>query len=189
MKTAGATSEESRAGVLLFHEMEMESKLRLVFDVLGGGSKTIAEPTTTGEGNNDKENCERSLTHAGALSLFRSIILAIDCCIHRDTKIEIEIEKESELQERPMKKARIEHHSPKSQCTSTSNDAHSVPTLQSASPSFDSSLAASKDEDDVDAVRKEFEEIAIYAADRLEEFANKGSTAAATAASKSSRAG
>ena len=175
MKTAGATPEESRAGVLLFHDMEMEAKLRLVFDVLGGGSRISTGSTTSGEGNNDKENCERSLTHEGALSLFRSIILAIDCCVHRGTKIEIEIEKESELQERPTKKARIEqHHSPKSQCTSTSNDAHSVPTLQSASPSFDSSLATSKDEDDVDAVRKEFEEIAIYAADRLEEFANNG---------------
>ena len=176
MKAAGASEEESRAGILLFHEMEMDAKLRVVFEVLGGGStNNKVDVKTSGEGN-DKENYEQSLTRDGALSLFRSIILAIDCCIHRGTKIEIEIEKESELEERPAKKAKLEQHlSPNSQCTKVSQDAHSVPTLQSASPSFDSSLAASKDEDDVDAIRKEFEEIAIYAADLLVDFANKDS--------------
>jgi hypothetical protein len=73
-----------------------------------------------------------------------------------------------ETEDRPRKKMKMEHGiSPRS----TGDD--SLPTLKTTpSPSFDSSLATLKDEED-SAARKEFEEIAVYATDRVMEYAKE----------------
>jgi hypothetical protein len=162
MKTNGASPKEIRAGVLLFHEMELSAKLKLIFDVLGG--QLSGRDSTN---SSDKENFERSLARDGTLSLFRSVIIPVSSCIHKDTVVQLDLEKE-ETEDRPRKKMKMEHGiSPRS----TGDD--SLPTLKTTpSPSFDSSLATLKDEED-SAARKEFEEIAVYATDRVMEYAKE----------------
>ena len=171
MKTSGSNNREIRAGIMVFHDMDLNSKLRLIFDVLGDESKSSS--TNAASSGTDKENKEVTLTRNRALSLFRSIIVAISSCIHRESCVEIELDKENEPAEPPTKKRRVDPSSPQDICTSTGDD--SVPALQSPSPSFDSSLAPLKEEDDftTSTVRKEFEEIATYATDRLFKFAQK----------------
>ena len=162
MKTNGASSKEIRAGVLLFHEMEMPAKIKLIFAVLG--DKLSGRDATN---SSEKENFEQSLARDGTLSLFRSIINAVSSCIHQDSVVQLDLEKE-ENEDRPRKKMKMDHGiSPRS----TGDD--SLPTLKSTpSPSFDSSFATMKDEEE-SAANKEFEEIAIYATDRVMEFAKK----------------
>lgn len=174
MKASGSTNKEVRAGIFVFHDMDIKSKIKLIFDVLGDDSSSGASSGT------EKENRERMLSRSAALSLFRSIIVAISSCIHRDAEVQIELDKEAGPIEPPTKKRRVFSNSPPgldsakvAQDDSTVSD--SVPPLQSPSPSFDSSLATLKEEDDftTSTVRKEFEEIATYATDRLLKFAQK----------------
>lgn len=165
MKASGSTPREIRAGILVFHDLDMSDKVKLIFDVLGTSSKTS-------ESMNSEE---RSLSKDGAQSLFRSVIVAISSCIHQDKRVQIEIEK-SPRSEEPAAKKRKVVSSPGSVKSSKTQD-DSVPALQSPSRSFDSSLGTLKEEDDFtcSAVRKEFEEIAIYATERLIRFYNKSS--------------
>ena len=173
MTVSGSTSKETRAGILIFYDMDMSSKLRLIFDVLGGDSNRVG----TGD---DKENHEVALTREGTLSLFRSVIVAISSCIHQETRVQVELDKEDTSVQPPSKKVKISETSPGSACSvpiqENRSDADSVPPLQGPAPSFDSSLATLKEEDDftTSAVRKEFEEIATYASDRLLKFSMKG---------------
>jgi Ca2+-binding EF-hand superfamily protein len=178
MKASGSTSKEIRAGILVFHDMEMSAKLRLIFDVLGGESVNGA---STGS---DKENREVTLTREGTLSLFRSVIVAISSCIHQDKRVQVELEdKEGSTVEPPAKKAKVSETSPGSVSAKASQDisadGDSIPALQGPATSFDSSLATLKEEDDftTSVVRKEFEEIANYASDRLLKYSIKGSSA------------
>mmetsp|Transcript_22781 Transcript_22781/g.34709 ORF Transcript_22781/g.34709 Transcript_22781/m.34709 type:complete len:1366 (-) Transcript_22781:46-4143(-) len=179
MKASGSTSKEIRAGILVFHDMDMSAKLRLIFDVLGGESVNGASA------GSDKENREVTLTREGTLSLFRSVIVAISSCIHQDKRVQVELEdKEGTTVEPPTKKARVsETSSPGSVTTKATHEINtegdSIPPLQGPATSFDSSLATLKEEDDftTSAVRKEFEEIATYASDRLLKFSVKGSSA------------
>ena len=168
MKSTGATPLELRAGVLLFHQMELPSKIRLIFDVLG------KEQNGRDSSSSDKENCQRSLTRKGSVSFFRSIVSSISACIHREPKVQIEMAPNTDPVERPMKKAKPDHHSPNSESAKSQDTSNggSVPTLQSPSPSFD--LSSVKEEEDATAcaLRKEFEEIANYATDRLMNFAS-----------------
>jgi Ca2+-binding EF-hand superfamily protein len=172
MKASGSTSKEVRAGILVFHDLDMPAKFKLIFDVLGEESSKGASS------DNDKENNEMTLSRDGALSLFRSVIVAISSCIHRDNRVQIEMEKHTA--EPPTKKRKLETCSPepgKTQENSPGSD--SIPALESSpSRSFDSSLATLKEEDDftTSAVRKEFEEIAMYATDRLVRFTQKGAS-------------
>lgn len=158
MKTSGSSSREIRAGILVFCDMDMKSKMKLIFEILG------TEASASGR---DKENSEKTLQRAGVLSLFRSVIVAISSCIHQDPRVQIEMAKDTEPGAL-RKKMKLE-------TSPTSND--SVPDLKSPSPSFDSSLAT-KDEDDftTSTVRKEFEEIATYATDCLVKYVQKRST-------------
>jgi Ca2+-binding EF-hand superfamily protein len=158
MKTSGSSSREIRAGVLVFYDMDMKSKMKLIFEILG------TESATSGR---DKENPEKTLHREDILSLFRSVIVAISSCIHQDPRVQIEVEKDTESGS-IRKKIKLDT-SPRS--------TDSVPELKSPSHSFDSSLAT-KEEDDFtpSTVRKEFEEIATYATDCLVKYVQKRST-------------
>lgn len=165
MKNSGSTSKEIHAGVLVFCDMDMKSKMQLLFEILGN-------ETILSEG--EIENSEKVLNRDGALSLFRSVIVAISSCIHQDQRVQIEIEKGAEPVRKRMK---LEDGSPKSDSTRATQETtvDSVPELKSPSPSFDSSLATKEEyEFSTTTVRKEFEEIATYATDCLVKFVQKG---------------
>lgn len=177
MKASGSSPKEVRAGILVFHDLAMPEKFKIIFDVLGDESSTSESiDSTTGDGYTG-----RTLSREGAQSLFRSVIVAISSCIHKDKRVQIEIEDAVEPEEPPTKKRKVDPKSPESEKSvksqDNSNSGDSVPALQSPSRSFDSSLGSLKDDDDfaTSAVRKEFEEIAMYATDRLVRFSNKGS--------------
>ena len=91
MKASGSTNREIRAGIMVFHDMDMSSKLKLIFDVLGDESTNGA---SSGTGK------EVTLTRSGVLSLFRSIIVAISSCIHRESHVQIEMGKGSKYHSR-----------------------------------------------------------------------------------------
>lgn len=161
MKASGSTPREIRAGILVFHDLDMPDKIKLIFDVLGS---PVEEHSDT-----------RFLSKEGAQALFRSVIVAISSCIHQDKQVQIEIEKTPRAEEPPAKKRKIVSSPGSVKSAKTQDD--SVPGLQSPSRSFDSSLCTLKDEDDFtcSTVRKEFEEIATYATERLIRYYNKNS--------------
>eukprot|EP00980_Cylindrotheca_fusiformis_P001501 scaffold346_cov116-Cylindrotheca_fusiformis.AAC.15 len=158
MKSSGSSHREIRAGVLVFCDMDMKSKLNLIFEILG------TENAAFGTKN---ESSEKSLQRPDVMSLFRSVIVAISSCIHQDPRVQIEMARDTE----PgglRKKMKLDT-SPRS------ND--SVPELKSPSPSFDSSLAPKDDEEiTTSTVRKEFEEIATYATGCLVKYVQKKSS-------------
>ena len=162
MRASGSSPLEVRAGIQVFHDLAMAEKIKLIFDVLGK-EQTVAygEESTT----------EMILSRDGANSLFRSVIVAISSCIHQDKQVQIEMEKETVSAEPPTKRRKITPCSPDSASdkSAKTGEGDSLPTLQSPSRSFDSSIATLRDEDEFQppGVRKEFEDIAVYATDRL----------------------
>jgi Ca2+-binding EF-hand superfamily protein len=177
MRWSGSSTREIRAGVMVFSDIDLNSKIKRIFDVLGDETHEVQSGTTS---CGDKENKERSLSREGALSLFRAVIVAISSCIQKNARVQIEMDRE--IQRRPSK--RVKPNSPESDCSnkSTSQDNiaggnDSVPSLQSPSASFDSTVAPTKDEEGLvtSSVRKEFEDIAVYATDRLVKYTQKKS--------------
>jgi Ca2+-binding EF-hand superfamily protein len=162
MRASGSSPLEVRAGIQVFHDLAMAEKIKLIFDVLG---KQL--PVLYG----DETKTETILSRDGATSLFRSVIVAISSCIHQDKRVHIEIEKDTVSGEPPNKRRKVDPSSPDSTCDKSvkTSEGDSVPMLQSPSRSFDSSLGTLREEDDFQAqgVRKEFEDIAVYATDRL----------------------
>lgn len=176
MRCSGSSTREIRAGVMVFSDMDLNSKIKRIFDVLGD----VNHGDSSGSNESgDKENKERSLSREGALSLFRAVIVAISSCIQKNARVQIEMDRDTEP--RPSKRAKP--NTPDSDCNkSSSHDkieggCDSVPSLQSPSASFDSTVATLKDEEDLvtSSVRKEFEDIAAYATDRLVKYVQKKS--------------
>mmetsp|Transcript_93169 Transcript_93169/g.269095 ORF Transcript_93169/g.269095 Transcript_93169/m.269095 type:complete len:1327 (+) Transcript_93169:359-4339(+) len=166
MKASGSTALEVRAGILVFHDLPMSQKMELIFDVLG----------TEHASKGDDAKTEQVLSREGAKSLFRSVIVAISSCIHQDKRVQIEMSKETVTAEPPTKRRKIStQSSPDSDKSVKTTGGDSVPTLQSPSRSFDSSMGTLRDEDEIQpqGVRKEFEDIAVYASDRLMRYCTK----------------
>lgn len=159
MRASGSSPLEVRAGIQVFHDASMTDKVKLIFGVLG-------KEQLVSDG--DEAKTEVKLSRDGVTSLFRSVIVAISCCIHQDKRVQIEMENEAEP---PSKRRKVDPNSPDSvtdKSTKTSGN-DSVPTLQSPSRSFDSSLGTLREEDDFHppGVRREFEDIAVYSTERL----------------------
>ena len=162
MRASGSSPLEVRAGIQVFHDLPMSEKIKVIFDVLGKEQTvTFGEETTT----------ETILSRGGATSLFRSVIVAISSCIHQDKRVQIEMEKDTVSAEPPNKRRKVAPCSPDSASDKSmkTSEGDSLPTLQSPSRSFDSSIATLRDEEEFQppGVRKEFEDIAVYATDRL----------------------
>jgi Ca2+-binding EF-hand superfamily protein len=168
MKYSGSSTNEIKAGVMVFSEMDLNSKIKRIFDVLGEKRNR----TRKGEKENDDEQ-GKSLSREGALSLFRAVIIAIASCIHKNAKVQIEMG-DKEDTEQPRAKRR-KPNTPEKDSKKIVSSVDSVPSLDTPTVSFDNSTVATlKDEDPVvetSSVRKEFEEIAVYATDRLVKFA------------------
>lgn len=179
MKHSGSSPREIRAGVLVFSDMDLNSKIQHIFALLeesnGGGSSTASLSEVEARDKENASNCssdevrEPCLTRNGALSLFRAVIVAISSCIHKNERFQIEMEKVEEPAAKRIKRNPRE--------TSGKGD-DSIPSIaQTAATSFDSTVATLKDEEEddfaVSAVRKEFEDIASYATERLVKHAKK----------------
>jgi len=95
MKYSGSSTREINAGVMVFSDMDLNLKIKHIFDVLGEGrdfhgSSSEGETKTKGEKDKDDEQ-GKSLSRDGALSLFRAVIVAIASCIHKNAKVQIEM--------------------------------------------------------------------------------------------------
>eukprot|EP00536_Pseudo-nitzschia_multiseries_P007924 jgi/Psemu1/256702/estExt_Genewise1Plus.C_1920020 len=178
MKYSGSSTREIKAGIMVFSEMDLNLKIRRIFDLLGEGRKPkgFSNEGRTGGGKDKDDEQGKSLSRDCALSLFRAVIIAIASCIHKNAKVQIEM-KDKENGEQPRVKRR-KPNTPEGNAKKINPDKNdvlkngdSVPSLQTPTISFDNSVAAPiKEEDDViksSSVRKEFEEIAVYATDRL----------------------
>lgn len=199
MKYSGSSTREIKAGVMVFSEMDLNSKIKRIFDVLGEERKyksasSQGEIKVKGEKESDGDK-GKSLSREGALSLFRAVIIAIASCIHKNAKVQIEMG-DKDNGEQPKAKRR-KPNTPEMNLKKICSDKDgvvssidSLPSLEAPTVSFDSStIAALKDEDHVvekSSVRKEFEEIAVYATDRLVKFAIKKSGSIDKANSNSS---
>lgn len=172
MRASGSSPLEVRAGILVFHDLAMPEKIKLIFDVLG--KEQPKADAVEGE-----EKTEQMLSRDGATSLFRSVIVAISSCIHQDRRVQIEMVKDAVANEPPTKKRKTDPSSPDSdksvKTQDQSNAGDSVPALQSPSRSFDSSLGTLREDDEIitHGVRKEFEDIAMYATDRLIRYSTR----------------
>lgn len=165
MKNSGSSPREIRAGVMVFSDIDLTSKIQHIFDVLRGVM------------SNDNEDAdieaERSLSREGALSLFRAVIVAISSCIHKNACLQIEMDKETEppASKRRKPNTPVEGKDNTTQDNQAPSGADSIPSLQSPTASFDS--ACVQDEFIASQVRKEFQEIAMFARDRLVRYAQK----------------
>lgn len=190
MKYSGSSSQEIRAGVMVFSDIDLNSKIKRIFDVLGVHSTrkeiSCGDEKKSISGDEDiKEAKAKSLTRDGALSLFRAVIVAISSCIHKNTEIQLETKKRQD-EEQPQAKRRKPNTPEVDRTQDDTQDSHgilngpdSVLSLKSPTVSFDSStivtLKEEEEDDDLEAlsVRKEFEEIAVYATDRLIKYTQK----------------
>lgn len=166
MKYSGSSTREIKAGVMVFSEMDLNEKIKRIFDVLGERRTSTSRQGDTkckgGKESNDEEG--KSLTREGALSLFRAVIIAIASCIHKNAKMQIEMRDKENGEQQPRAKRR-KPNTPEKDGLVSSVD--SVPSLETPTVSFDNSTIV----EEKSSVRKEFEEIAVYATDRLVKFA------------------
>jgi hypothetical protein len=145
--------KEKKAAALLFNQCDKSAKLLHFFSVLSSQD-------------------DKSLNRSGLMSLFRTILTAITSAIHaseindKDVIVEGQPSKSSSP-ERPNKKLKLQHGD------ETEEDESRVPCQ---SPSWDSSLATLRDEDDLTGLTKEIQDIAASAADALLTFESENNT-------------
>ena len=179
MKNSGSTQREIRAGVMVFHEMDLTSKIQHIFDVLEDENRTDTNDT---ESDDDESSRDRSLSRDGALSLFRAVIVAISSCIHKNARLQTQVEIEKDANPPPPKRRKLNTSEAiastdadtKKDEAGSSND--SIPSLQTPTASFDSAVAPLKEEEEeavVNNVRKEFQGIAVFARDRLVRYTQR----------------
>jgi len=164
---------EIQTGFLIFHDMDKASKLRHLFQVFSSSAEAIAET------DND---AGRVLNRQGALSLFRAVLVAISSCAHtpEQQNIIVEGKPETERSEEPLQK-KVKREDGTETATATTKTLSEEETRAAdeqgfrpcQSPSFDSSLATLRDEDDKLGLQKEIEEIAVFAADELVKYSEK----------------
>jgi len=160
---------EMKGATLLFDDSNKATKLRHLFSLLSPDSSAT----------------EALLDHAGAVSLFRTVLVAISSCLqsseqqqssNKDVIVEGKPTAGPHQNERPFKRAKLLHSSDATASTKDLTEDGSNAPFQS--PSWDSSLATLRDEEDHHAmigVRKEIEDIAIFAANELVKFARSSS--------------
>jgi len=181
---SGSSTREIKAGVMVFSEMDLNSKIKRIFDFLGEeiSDKNISHPKQTRKKIDNEIDGERgkSLSREGALSLFRAVIVAIASCIHKNAKVQTDMGDEEGGEQQWAK--RRKPNTPEHNCKKVSyigSNSDSVPSLETPTVSFDNSTMATLNSGDhaveKSSVRKEFEEIAVYATDRLVKFALKKS--------------
>eukprot|EP00529_Nitzschia_sp_RCC80_P006477 CAMPEP_0113482258 /NCGR_PEP_ID=MMETSP0014_2-20120614/22826_1 /TAXON_ID=2857 /ORGANISM="Nitzschia sp." /LENGTH=1480 /DNA_ID=CAMNT_0000375769 /DNA_START=438 /DNA_END=4877 /DNA_ORIENTATION=- /assembly_acc=CAM_ASM_000159 len=199
MKHSGASQEEIRVGVLVFSDMDFDTKIRHIFELLqhhegdrsnSSNSSSDRVPNAAEKkddvdrNNNDDEKAnsdEPYLTQNGAVSMFRAIIVAISSCIKKNERFQIDMD---DAVEEPSAKRRKRHHDgvqgTATASTSTEKNTDEFPSIaNTATTSFDSTVATLKDEEDdmcVSVVKKEFEDIARHTAEQLVAFASKKSS-------------
>jgi Ca2+-binding EF-hand superfamily protein len=180
---------EVQTGVLLFHDMDKASKRKHFLDVFSSSagiddtaeetshSQAAAATSASTNGNGSASN-RRVLNRQGALSLFRSVLVAISSCVHTPEQRRCIVEGKPEAWgsaeaagEPQRKKLKLEEGTQTTSPVSTKGDDQEFRPCQS--PSFDSSLATLRDEDDKLGLIKEIEEIAVYAADELIKYSEK----------------
>jgi Ca2+-binding EF-hand superfamily protein len=163
MQMSNLTAKEKKAATLLFHESDKSVKLGHFFTALS-------------------HNNEKQLARSGLLSLFRTILTAITLSLQMTDYMQDNSEKsfivegqpsKSSSPERPSKRSKL-HHGDNTVSTQdeTEEDESRIPCQ---SPSWDSSLATLRDEDDHSGLKKEIQDVATYAADDLLNFAAKNS--------------
>ena len=169
--------QEAKAAFLLFHESDKTAKLRHFFRVLSSSSSS----PSGGDNNNEDNKLDRS----GVLSLFRSVLLSLSCCVHtpeqhhiKNVVVEGKPDSRSpEEHQRPTKRLKHGDETASTKPLSETDDG-ALPEIQDAaqSGSFDSSIATLRHEDEKDNIvsgnlRREIEEVAAYAADEVIGFA------------------
>ena len=145
IQMSSLTDREKKAAALLFYDCDKSAKLLEIFTVLST--------------KNDK-----SLDRFGLISLFRTILTAITSAIHSsetNDKDVVVVGQPSKSPERPNKKVKHLHGD------ETEEDESRVPFQ---SPSWDSSLATLRDEDDLTGLTKEVHDIAVFAADAVLQY-------------------
>jgi Ca2+-binding EF-hand superfamily protein len=188
---------EVQTGVLIFHDMDKASKRKHFFEVFSSSSGFSAEDDSQAaaaaafapDPNTHTETNSRVLNRQGALSLFRSVLVAISSCVHTPERRRFVVEGKPETAETA---GPDEPHRKKFKCEEgtattgqvsgdddTKGDDQEFRPCQS--PSFDSSLATLRDEDDKLGLVKEIEEIAVYAAEELIKYSEKKKVGSADA--------
>jgi hypothetical protein len=155
--SAGLNEREIKGATLLFHESDKGAKLRCLFALLS-------------------EQDNKRLKRPGVVSLFRTVLTAISSVLqspdqqHPSDKKDVIVEG-NPSHERPTKKARLTLGEGTATTADETDDGES--RVPSQSPSWDSSLATLRDEDDYPfQSRKDIQNIASNAADHLIHFAS-----------------
>jgi hypothetical protein len=162
-----------KAATLLFHESDKSTKLGHLFTALS-------------------EDKDKTLSRTGLMSLFRTVLTAITASLQITDQLQENSEKgvivegqpsKSSSPERSKKRPKLSH----SDATATTHDEtdEDESRLPCQSPSWDSSLATLRDEDDIIGLKKEVLDVAKYAADDLLKFVANTSTSSSMENNKS----
>jgi len=178
---AALSEKEMKGATLLFDESNKVNKLRHLFALLSTTTTTGFESDSSAVPSNDPQ-----LDLAAATSLFRIVLVAVSSCLqtsdhpHSSSSSNkdfiVEGKPSSNLHERPNKRAKLLNSSDATASTKDlTEDSSTIAPFQS--PSWDSSLATLRDEDDHPLVgmRKDMEDLAVYAANELIKFASESS--------------
>ena len=150
LKAASLQVNEEKAAALLFHDSEMNEKLK----------HSLAAIMSRKTGNPTKEDF---------VSLFQAILTGIMCCCEPE-KSEFVVEGKPGRVEGPSPKRLKTEDATESTKPSTEASDSNKDIRDCQSPSFDSSLATLQDEDHPEVAKKEIAEVANYAADQLFTF-------------------
>lgn len=175
---AALNEQEMQGATLLFDESNKVTKLRQLFAMLStkSSASSNAEP-------------QPQLDLAAATSLFRIVLVAVSSCLQTSDQSNassssnkdfiVEGKPSSNLHERPNKRAKLLHSSDATASTKDLTEDGST-TAPFQSPSWDSSLATLRDDDDHSLVgmRKDLEDLAVYAANELIKYASARSARA-----------
>lgn len=169
VSNASLSEKEINGAFILFHDSDKATKLRYFFSQLSSTAGTTSDASHSVD--------DALLSRSSAVSLFRTILTAISAGLHNSehhdengNDVIVEGKPSNTSPERPTKKARIHHGEG---TVSTKDETEDDSRVPCQSPSWDSSLATLRDEDDHGCLRKEIEEIATFAADDLIRYALK----------------
>lgn len=153
LQSSSLSEIEKKAATLLFHESDKSVKLGHLFTVLSA-------------------NKNKSLTRSSLISMFRTILTTITLSLQSSDNLIENSEKgvivegqpsKSSSPERPTKRSKFHHGDGTVSTQAETEDDESRMPCQS--PSWDSSLATLRDEDDHCGMKKEILDVANYAAE------------------------
>ena len=177
LHSSSLSEVEKKAATLLFHESDKSAKLGHLFAALSAD-----------------EN--KTLTRSGLISLFRTILTSITLTLQSSDHLKensgngVIVEgqpSKPSSPERPSKRSKF-HHGDGTVSTQdeTEEDDSRMPCQ---SPSWDSSLATLRDEDDHSGMKKEIQDVATFAADDVLKYAAKNNQSLSLSEEKKSLAG